>query len=202
MKNQSKMKKLIITICIAIVFVGFTSCKSEEQKKAEQFFSEMLSNEFSNEDRYKPIKTTVKVAKSIPQNDKFCLMKADTMIYYHDKIKEIVALTEPFIDAQIITKDIVRDILRLNMYYSNYNRIRNELIEYISSMDTTKIIGWEISQDFETITYGKCQSIFIVDENFQKTFILDFSNIVEARSIIDMIINNKLSEFKIIPISK
>lgn len=195
------MKKLIITICIAIVFVGFTSCKSEEQKKAEQFFSEMFSNEFSNEDGYKPIKTTVEVAKSIPQNDKFCLMKADTMIYYHDKIKEIIALTEPFIDAQIITKDIVRDILRVNMYSNNYNRIRSELMEYISSMDTTKIIGWEISQNFETI-HGECQSIFIVDENFQKKFSLDFSNIVDARCIIDMIINNELPELKTIPISK
>ena len=113
--------------------------------------------------------------------------------------QKLSAYIEPFIDVQLITKDVVRDMIRLNIYIDNINRIKNELTEYISTLDTTKTIGWEISQDFET-SHGKFQSSFTVDENFQKKFNKhEFYNIVEAGYVIDAMMNNELPEYKRIP---
>jgi hypothetical protein len=154
---------------------------------------------YSNEDGYRPIKTTVEVAKSTPDHDRFCMLKADTLCYYIEKWMNYEGEGSKIVKFMntYTPEDNIKDIVSHNIYVDSINILKKEIRKYVRSMDSTQRIGYVITQEFETYERNyKCT--FVVDKDFHKIFNEDeFLNYkVNAECTLYWTINDELPRYE------
>ena len=184
------MKIIKLSIAFIICIAVFASCKSKEEK-AEELIRTELSKTLYDFDSYKPIETTVKVAKANAFNDSTCWNKASVLAYglsqVVENVKEASNATEhmaiwgkptyyssSYSDNQYYKYKSERDeyIAKANLAIILCNSIANNLADTIAKLDTSQVVGWEVIHDFRCKTRGGNSEIghyrYIVSKNFKE----------------------------------
>lgn len=181
---------LFIIMASAILLSG---CKSKEEKAAELIKDE-LSKTLYDFDSYQPIETIVIEAKANAYNDSACWRRGAALAYGMQKMVE-------YINQASEAKDHM-DIWGEPSYYSSsysdrqyykYKRERDEAMDKaqqigllckniaseikdsVSYLDTTMVIGWEVSHRFRCKTRGGNSTIgdyrYIIDKDFKNVLL-------------------------------
>lgn len=188
------MKKNILLFSLVIV-LAFVGCKSKEDKAADLIRKE-LAKTLYDFDSYQPIETTVVEAKNTMYNDSACWAQA--RIFY-----AACAKLTSYTDAMKEDLDHI-DIWGPPSYYSSsysdrkyyeyrekYNddlskaeaalstcKIKaKELKATIFSLDTTQVIGWEVTHHFRCKTRGGMPDLghyrYIIDKKFERILLIE-----------------------------
>lgn len=185
------MKKFfLLLLTIATLFA---SCQSKEEKAAE-LIREELSKTLYDFDSYNPIETTVKEAKASAFNDSTCWKKGALLAYgmqqmldnanKYEEAKEHMDIwgrptcySSSYSDNQYYKykKEYEEALENTQKAHKVCKKIAMELKEYVESIDTTQVIGWEVSHRFRCKTRGGNSAIgdyrYIIDKDF-KTIII------------------------------
>ena len=204
------MKKCVILLTIFAAF-SVTGCKSNEEKANELIRAE-LSKTLYDYESYQPIETTIKEAKNTLFNNKDAWKYASLFQLAFEEAKEYLEKAK---DAQ----DYM-DIYGPPSYYSSarsdrkYYEYKKEKEEYLektknaynlssamidtlkvlnTKLDTTQIIGWEVSHRFRCKTKGGHSDIgnyrYIIDKEFENIILRmdlddeDYQSIIGALGI-------------------
>lgn len=177
-----------ISIMLAILMA---SCTSNEQK-AERLIKADLEETLLDFDSYEPIKTTVIEAKVTMYNDTACRNKAAmlhaAMITAADfasqgeEAKEHMDIWTPshyataYHRSQYVKyrEEYISSMEKAQMAYSLAMRVGMELQQQIIELDTSKVIGWDVSHRFRCKNRGGNPTI----GDFRYLINTDFSEII------------------------
>lgn len=206
------MKNCIILLT-ALSLLGFTSCKSNEDKANELIRAE-LSKTLYDFDSYQPIETIVQKAKNTTLNNKKCWDHAMLAILSLDMAAaNIKKANEANEYMEILGPPTSYSSSRSDREYEEYKDKKEEHIAngkinlkifakltdslkiLKKELDTTQIIGWEVHHKFRCKTKGGYASIanykYLIDKNFDKIiFQIDtddkkYASIVELLATLD-----------------
>lgn len=187
------MKKgIFVILASAIIFAG---CQSKEEKAAELIKNE-LSKTLYDFESYQPIETIVKEANSNAYNDSACWMKAATLGYGMQQIIEYKEKSEnakehrdiwgkptyyssSYSDNQYYkyNDEYIEALRKVIDAYSVCKTIAMELKDSVAKLDTTQIIGWEVTHRFRCKTKGGNSAIgdyrYIIDKDFKKVILCE-----------------------------
>ena len=185
------MKKLsILLLLLPLIMVG---CKSNEQK-AEELIKNELYKTLYDFDSYSPIETIVIEAKQSVYTDTALWAKAKVVSY-------ALNLTNKYLEESNDVKERIHSLLRRHRYsYSDeqYYELKKEeeeikekmatsydlaqstaksLKDSLQTVDTEKIVGWEVKHRFRCKTKGGHSTIgdyrYVMDENFKEILIFE-----------------------------
>lgn len=181
------MKKVLIPL-LAIPFI-LASCQSKEEKAAE-IIKDELSKTLYDFESYQPIETIVKEAKATVYNDSACWHKGGLLAYGTKQMMENVDKMNEAKEHMEIwgPPSYYSSTYSDNKYYkykSEYDkavedainsgkvckRVANDLYEMIENLDTTQVIGWEVTHRFRCKTKGGHSTIgnyrYVIDKDFE-----------------------------------
>ena len=172
-----------------------TSCKSNEEKATELIKKE-LSKTLYDFDSYQPIETVVREAKETAYNDSACWNTAGTLTVgverFIDYLKDAKSTSayvsiwgrpshhsSSFSDQQYFKykKEMDDAIAKANKAARICNEIADTLSGMVKTLDTNKIIGWEVNHSFRCKTRGGRPEIahfrFVMDKDFSRIIIIE-----------------------------
>jgi len=184
------MKKLLLVLLPLLLL---SSCKTNEEKAAELIKNE-LSKTLYDFESYSPIETSVNVAKISLYNDTALWNKGVMLANYmketleymdkSEKAKELMELwgkpsyySSSYSDNKYYKfKDEYTDaIAKVIVEGALCKVIAQELRDTLSKIDTTQVIGWEVSHRFRCKTRGGNAAIgdyrYIIDKDFKKVLL-------------------------------
>lgn len=187
------MKNTRFIFALFICTLLIVSCKSKEER-AENLIRSELSKTLYDYDSYKPIETTVKVAKANAYNDSNCWNQAGVLAYGLSQVVDNVRdarnalehmqiwgrptyYSSSYSDNQYYKyKDEHEDaVAKANIAIITCNSLAETLRDSIAKLDTTQVIGWEVNHSFRCKTKGGDSEIahyrYVISKNF-KTVIL------------------------------
>lgn len=203
---MEKTSTFILLICTILL----TGCRSKEEKAAELIKKE-LSKSLYDFDSYQPIETIVNEAKASIYNDSVCWAKGSTLAY---GIKQAMEYAEQYESAKEHMEIWGRPTYYSstysdNQYYKYKKEYEDALEEFIATgnackilaeslketaekIDTTMVIGWEVSHRFRCKTKGGNSAIgdyrYIISKDFKSVLICeDVDNDKEIREALESI---------------
>lgn len=182
------MKK-VFPFILLICMVQLVSCSSKEEK-AEKLIKNELSKTLYDFESYQPIETTVKEAKMSIYNDSACWRKGMALAYtmqlmvkYCDEYKKAkehmdiwgrpTSYSSTYSDNQYYKyeKEYEENLEKGVATGKLCKELAGELKDYVAKLDTTEVIGWEVSHRFRCKTKGGYSSIgdyrYIISKDFK-----------------------------------
>ncbi len=181
------MKKILFLLLASTVILA--SCKSNEEK-AEELIKKELSKTLYDFDSYQPIETIVNEAKANVFNDTTCWHKAEVLAFGMEKTieyankctkaKEYMDIYGPptsysssYSDKQYYKykAECEEALEEAQNSHRTCKRVALELKELVSKLDTTEVIGWEVTHRFRCKTKGGSAAIgnyrYVIDKDFE-----------------------------------
>jgi len=190
------MSKIVKIFCIVVVCpIIFCACNTKE-RKAEKLIRSELSRTLYDYDSYKPIETKVEVAKRNMYNDTACWRLGQ-------ELANAIDYMEGFFDETTDAMEHMTDWGKPSYYSSSYSdrqyykwkkkfgdailatiatksvcwSIARELKDSINAIDTTEVVGWEVSHSFRCKTKGGSSDIghyrYVISHDFKEVYICD-----------------------------
>ena len=161
------MKKFILILAAVIVAFTVTSCKSKEEKAAEELIKQELSHVLYDFESYEPIETVVTEANSVPINDSVCVNTALTAIECEELIIKYLD------DASYGSKaERVDAIKKANIYIKKYSSSIDDLKIMTKNANPTETIGYNVEHTFCYRTKGGSLTVghyrFVVDKKIER----------------------------------
>ncbi len=198
----------------AAVVLLTSACQSKEEKAAELIKSE-LSKTLYDFASYDPIETKVTEAFASAYNDSACWHQAAMVAYGLQTVQEHLEKAQDakehmeiwgapnyyssnYSDRQYYKyREIAQEnIEQAQSKYQFTQRLGKKLQDSIAALDSSKIIGWEVSHRFRCKTKGGQATIgdyrYIIDKNFEKVLFredMDETDNTEIRKIIKSALN-------------
>ena len=199
------MKKILFAMIASAVL--FASCQSKE-KKAEELIKSELSKTLYDFDSYQPIETTVKEAKATIFNDTTCWKFGALLAYAMQETLECIKNANNAKEHMDIwgPPSYYSSTYSDNQYYkykAEYEKANDEAFtngmickataslikKTVAKLDTTKIIGWEVSHRFRCKTKGGNSDIgnyrYIIDTEFKNILLREDTGSDEDKQIRD-----------------
>lgn len=208
--------KLRTTTMIALAFIGLfiVSCTSKEEKAAKLIRNE-LSKTLYDFDSYNPIETKVKEAKSTAFNDSTCWNKANVLAYgLNDMVEKVHAVTNAaehmaiwgrpsyysssYSDSQYYKykRELDEAVSEANLAIIICNKLAKELSVLINKLDTSQVVGWEVTHDFRCKTKGGSSEIghyrYVINKKFDAVILcedVEGKRDEDARAVIEKVMN-------------
>lgn len=201
------MKKLsILLLLLPLIMLG---CKSNEEKAAELIKKE-LSKTLYDFDSYSSIETIVTEAKLSVYTDTTFWSKAKISLYtfnlaadYMNKAKEAKERMEiygpptryssSYSDNKYYKykEEWNENMEKAATSYELFKVATKELKDTLQTVDTEKIVGWEVKHRFRCKTKGGYSTIgdyrYVIDEDFEKVLIREDMDDDDSKNIRDMI---------------
>lgn len=181
------MKK-IIPFILLICMVLLVGCKSKNEK-AEELIKKELSKTLVDFDSYQPIETTVNEAKMTIYNDTACWKMGARLAFVIQLIKEYSYDCKSAKESMAIWENGASYSSYSNIQYKEYEekyegartsliatgkickKLVDALRDSVAKLDTTKIIGWEVSHYFRYKTENGSPIIsnyrYIISKDFK-----------------------------------
>ena len=185
MKRLFYVTILILSCCVLI------SCKSQEQK-AQELVKTELSKTLYDFDSYQPIDVKVSPAKSLPINDSVCRDYAMNYSACYSILLETAQEAQYALDEIDIWKptsysndytnqkyqdacdNLYYNLEKANYFVNKCNEYHDNILRIASTLDTAKVIGWNVDHTFRCKTKGGNWSIanyrFVVDKKFKHEY--------------------------------
>lgn len=199
-------KTLILLLLLPLIIV---SCKSNEEKAAELIKKE-LSKTLLDFDSYSPIETIVTEAKQSVYTDTTFWTKANITFYtvnlaadYIEKANEakehmdIWGAPTRYSSSHSDNKyykykeEWEENMEKATTSYELFKVMAKELKDTLQTVDTEKIVGWEVKHRFRCKTKGGYSTIgdyrYVMDEDFKKVLIHEDMDDDDSKDIRDMI---------------
>ena len=161
------MKKSILVLAAVIVAFTVTSCKSKEEKAAEELIKQELSQVLYDFESYEPIETVVTEANNVPINDSACVNTALTVIVSENLI--IKYLDEASYESKAERVDAIK---KANIYIKKYSSSIDDLKIMTKNANPTETIGYNVEHTFYYKTKGGMSTVghyrFVVDKKFER----------------------------------
>ena len=179
------MKRLFPILAVLLTLAG---CKSNEEKALELIEYDLERTLYDIES-YSPIETGLTEAKEIAENDPICISKAIEIVKSVNKSSEEMenaqdaqrsmeiwgaptSWSSSYSDQKFFQyrEDCQEHMELAAKALDDAKKQYDELKERIQQLDTTKVIGWEVTHRFRCRTRGGDAAIadfrYIIDENF------------------------------------
>lgn len=209
------MKSRVIVLCLSILAVTLTACKSKEQK-AEDLIRVELSKTLLDFNSYEPIETIVTEAYESAYNNYWCfhqamiiaahMKKANEYSEEMSKAKDYMEIwgapsyySSSYSDNQYYKyrKQVKENLDKLETAITTIQTLGKTLQDSIKVLNPDKIIGWEVKHRFRCKTRGGQAAIgdyrYIVDDQFKNILFhedMDDDDYSSAREIIINAENN------------
>lgn len=185
------MKKINLLLFI-FPFLLIIGCKSNEEK-ADELIKTELSKKLYDYDSYQPIETIVTEAKMTRFNDSTCWEQGRLLDFsmqkaqeYFKEYKMSVSSMDLWIPSSFSTSysnsqyykyknESIENLLNVEKAYRFSSKIASELSDRITTLDSTKVIGWNVIHRFRCKTRGGQADIanyrYVIDEDFSHILI-------------------------------
>lgn len=187
------MKKLsILLLLLPLVLAG---CKSKEDKAAELIKTE-LSKTLYDFESYSPIETIVTEAKQSIYTDTVYLNTAKAMLYsfelaseYLEEAKEAsermdiwgkpTSYSSSYSDKQYYKykEEWEENLEKATTYYDLVKVMSKSLKDSLQTIDTAKVVGWEVKHRFRCKTKGGHSTIgdyrYVINKDFTEIIIYE-----------------------------
>ena len=198
------MKKLsILLLLLPLIIVG---CKSNEEKAAELIKKELFKTLYDF-DSYSPIETIVTEAKQSVYTDKAFWAKAKAVSYafnlaskyrkdYEDVEERIHYSYSDEQQYYELKKEEEEIKEKMATFFDLAKSTAKSLKDTLQTVDTEKIVGWEVKHRFRCKTKGGYSTIgnyrYVMDENFKEILIFEDTDDEEfenMRIIVEVVIS-------------
>lgn len=181
------MKKYVILLTIFAAF-SVTGCKSNEEKANELIRAE-LSKSLYDFDSYQPVETIVKEAKNTAFNNEKCWQWASLANLYLDECHKHIESSKQAQEYMEIYTPSYYSSSRSDRKFYKYKKEAEDYLDKAKEcitkslmatdslksmklkLDTTQVIGWEVSHKFRCKTKGGYATIgnykYVIDEKFE-----------------------------------
>lgn len=209
------MKKLCSLLLMLLLLC---SCQSKEEKAAELISKELYKTLYDYSS-YEPIETIVSEARLSAYTDTTIYKESLIALEIEERLKRTAEECEDAISSMKIwepsyysssysnskyyeyKKQGELKLEEAKLYLAEYLIVYNHLKDTIPTLDSTKIVGWEVRHRFRCKTKGGYNAIgdyrYVIDEDFKQILLyedIDDDKYNSLRSLINSIINDNSGE--------
>lgn len=218
------MKRTLQLMALGIVSLLIVSCQSNEERAAKLIKKELYKTLYDFES-YQPVETVVTEAQETVYNDSACWAMADDLAYCLNKVAEYLEEAEEAKESMLVYLPNAYSLPYMDNKYRTYKNEYERSLEKcqaqrdlckdivvalklrIAQLDTSKVVGWEVTHIFRCKTRGGYPGIgryrYVLDKDFERVILKedmdddDDDDTYERRGVLTSVLDGDFDDWDV-----